>query len=174
MDNNLKPYLDKLKSKGFPIYKAEKELKIGNGFLGKIASGYRIMTNDILRKITPYIKEKLGEDFVYENFQDEGEMKCIPMEEWKEIEAIIQKVRENNEPKNKERIEKERNTPHEIKAEYPSIVEEEYQMDSSDVEAQIKAIRAEKIPTERNTHMGRKIWQLEQDKKIAELKNKLQ
>lgn len=39
--------------------------------------------------------------------------------------------------------------------------------------AQISAIKAEKCPDHRNTSLGRKSWQIEQDKRIQELQNKL-
>jgi endogenous inhibitor of DNA gyrase (YacG/DUF329 family) len=48
------------------------------------------------------------------------------------------------------------------------------EVDRDEIKSQIAAIQSEKIPKERDTIYGRKIWQKEQDKKIAELKNKLQ
>lgn len=45
---------------------------------------------------------------------------------------------------------------------------------NSSIEAQIKAIQAEKIPPERNTSLGKRIWHIDQNKRIAELKNKMQ
>ena len=41
------------------------------------------------------------------------------------------------------------------------------------IEAKIKDIQAEKIPDYRNTQNGRKAWQIDQNKRILELKNKL-
>jgi len=41
------------------------------------------------------------------------------------------------------------------------------------IEAQIKAVEAEKIPKDRDTLLGRKVWAKEQAKRIEELKNKL-
>lgn len=41
------------------------------------------------------------------------------------------------------------------------------------IREQIAAIRAEKIPPERNTPMGKKAWQIDQQKRIQELQNKL-
>lgn len=38
---------------------------------------------------------------------------------------------------------------------------------------QIEAIRSEKIPPERNTVYGKKSWQIDQQKRIQELQNKL-
>ncbi|HEX2549361.1 MAG TPA: hypothetical protein VHM20_06005 [Gammaproteobacteria bacterium] len=45
--------------------------------------------------------------------------------------------------------------------------------DKEDILKQIAAIRAEKVPKERDTAFGRKAWQMEQDKRIADLKCKL-
>lgn len=42
-----------------------------------------------------------------------------------------------------------------------------------DIEDKIWAIRAEKCPKERDTALGRKSWQLEQEKRIEELKKTL-
>lgn len=42
-----------------------------------------------------------------------------------------------------------------------------------DIQNRIDAIRAEKIPKERDTSMGRKAWQLDQHKRIQELQQKL-
>jgi hypothetical protein len=44
---------------------------------------------------------------------------------------------------------------------------------SGDILAQIKAIRAEKVPDHQNTALGRKSWKLEQDRRIKELENQL-
>ena len=41
------------------------------------------------------------------------------------------------------------------------------------LEKKIIEIKAEKIPKERDTVLGRKAWQIEQNKRIQELKNKL-
>lgn len=41
------------------------------------------------------------------------------------------------------------------------------------IKSQIKAIEAEKIPKERNTPFGKKIWQAEQQKRIDALKDQL-
>lgn len=59
------------------------------------------------------------------------------------------------------------NTPAEVKKEVSD------NMDNQEILAQIAAIRAEKIPELRNTTLGRKSWNIEQEKKIAELKSKL-
>jgi hypothetical protein len=45
--------------------------------------------------------------------------------------------------------------------------------DLGEIQKQIDTIRAEKIPKERDTPLGRKVWQQEQDAKIKELQNKL-
>lgn len=42
--------------------------------------------------------------------------------------------------------------------------------DNSEIEKQIAAVKAEKIPPERNTTLGKKIWQKEQENRINELK----
>lgn len=44
---------------------------------------------------------------------------------------------------------------------------------NADIEDKIQVIRAEKIPKERDTVNGRKSWQMEQQKRIQELKNQL-
>lgn len=43
-------------------------------------------------------------------------------------------------------------------------------IDRLEAEAKIKEIQAEKIPDHRNTSIGRKSWQIEQDNRIKELK----
>ena len=43
----------------------------------------------------------------------------------------------------------------------------------TDIEKQIAAIKAEKIPKDRDTIFGRKSWALDQRKRIAELESKL-
>lgn len=42
-----------------------------------------------------------------------------------------------------------------------------------EIQRQIESIRAEKIPKERDTVFGRKSWQIDQQKRIQELQNKL-
>lgn len=44
---------------------------------------------------------------------------------------------------------------------------------NEEIYEQIKAIRAEKIPTERDTSGGRKSWNFDQNKRIQQLKSKL-
>lgn len=46
-------------------------------------------------------------------------------------------------------------------------------IDNSEIEKQIAEIKEEKIPAERDTPFGKKIWSAEQEKRIVELKNKL-
>jgi hypothetical protein len=43
----------------------------------------------------------------------------------------------------------------------------------STIEEQIKAIKAEKVPSQRDTPMGRKSWAIDQRKRIQELENKI-
>ena len=50
---------------------------------------------------------------------------------------------------------------------------EEPKIDNSEILKQIEAIRAEKIPKDRDTILGRKLWRIEQDNRIGELKSKL-
>lgn len=45
--------------------------------------------------------------------------------------------------------------------------------DNSEIEKQISAVKAEKIPKERDTSIGRRIWQRDQDEKISELRKQL-
>lgn len=45
--------------------------------------------------------------------------------------------------------------------------------DNDAIEAQIKAIQAEKIPEHRNTTMGKKAWAIEQNNRIKELQKQL-
>lgn len=47
------------------------------------------------------------------------------------------------------------------------------QIHNGEIMAQIAAIRAEKIPKDRDTVMGRKSWELDQRKRIEELQNQL-
>ncbi len=70
MGHNLRQYLDKMKETGWPAYKIEKEVKIANGVLGKIRDGKRIMTQDVLFKIIPFYKEKVGQEFVFMETKD--------------------------------------------------------------------------------------------------------
>ena len=42
-----------------------------------------------------------------------------------------------------------------------------------DIQKQIDEIKAEKIPKERDTPMGRKAWEMDKQKRIQELKNQL-
>lgn len=44
---------------------------------------------------------------------------------------------------------------------------------NADIQKSIDEIKAEKIPKERDTPMGRKAWQLDQQKRIQELQNQL-
>jgi endogenous inhibitor of DNA gyrase (YacG/DUF329 family) len=46
-------------------------------------------------------------------------------------------------------------------------------MSNEEIEKQIEAIKAEKIPSHITTSMGKKSWNFDQQKKINELKNKL-
>lgn len=46
-------------------------------------------------------------------------------------------------------------------------------LDKTDILSRIKAIKAEKIPPERDTPLGRRVWKYEQDKKVAELEGLL-
>lgn len=52
----------------------------------------------------------------------------------------------------------------------PAILEEDVK---KEIEAQIKAIKAEKIPPHRDGQFGRKVWQREQEARIQELQSKL-
>ncbi len=49
----------------------------------------------------------------------------------------------------------------------------EPQLDIEEIKNQIKAIREEKIPKERDTILGRKVWSAEQEKKISDLQKLL-
>lgn len=49
----------------------------------------------------------------------------------------------------------------------------ENSISNEDIEKQIKAIKAEKIPSHITTSMGKKAWNFDQQKRINELKNKL-
>jgi len=51
--------------------------------------------------------------------------------------------------------------------------EVEKDVDAKSILKEIKAIESEKIPAERNTSLGRKVWQKEQINRISELKSKL-
>jgi predicted Holliday junction resolvase-like endonuclease len=51
---------------------------------------------------------------------------------------------------------------------------QEPKKDNTEIKKQIEAIRAEKIPKERDTILGRKIWNSEQENRIKELFNQLQ
>lgn len=42
-----------------------------------------------------------------------------------------------------------------------------------EIMAEIRAIRAERIPPERDTPLGRRVWKYEQDKRVAELEGLL-
>lgn len=46
-------------------------------------------------------------------------------------------------------------------------------IDEEAIREQIKAIKSEKCPAHRNTSIGKKSWQMEQDKRIQELENQL-
>ena len=48
-----------------------------------------------------------------------------------------------------------------------------YSLSEDQVKKQIEAIRAEKIPDHRNTPMGKRSWQIEQQKRIGELEKQL-
>lgn len=50
---------------------------------------------------------------------------------------------------------------------------EEKPNDVTDIQKQIASIRAEKVPKERDTIIGRKSWSIEQEKRIKELKEKI-
>lgn len=51
--------------------------------------------------------------------------------------------------------------------------EVEKDLDTESILKEIKAIESEKIPAERNTSLGRKVWQKEQINRISGLKSKL-
>lgn len=55
----------------------------------------------------------------------------------------------------------------------PSLPIETPLADNSEILQQIDAIKAEKIPPERNTTNGRKVWAIDQAKRIKELESKL-
>jgi hypothetical protein len=58
----------------------------------------------------------------------------------------------------------------------PAIPEEVFpirQIHNGEIMKQIEAIKAEKIPKERDTSNGRKSWSFDQQKRIQELQNKL-
>lgn len=49
----------------------------------------------------------------------------------------------------------------------------EPEIDETEIEKQISAIYAEKIPKERDTSLGRKVWASDQRKRISELEERL-
>lgn len=51
-----------------------------------------------------------------------------------------------------------------------TVTKKDHYVDNSEIEKQIAAVKAEKIPPERNTTLGKKIWQKEQENRINELK----
>lgn len=55
----------------------------------------------------------------------------------------------------------------------PVEVKSEATVSSDEILRQIEAIKAEKIPQERNTALGKKVWQNDQAKKIKQLENQL-
>lgn len=111
-----------------------------------------------------------------------------------ELEDEIKKIVENNnKPENKKRILEERNTVVDHSKHDNSLPE----IDNSEIEDGVNitcnaheshisakeknenieklvaAIKSEKIPPERNTPLGKKIWEKEQQKRILELKKQL-
>lgn len=61
-------------------------------------------------------------------------------------------------------------TPKEVKQEVSEMLDN---FDNEEIQKQIAAVKAEKIPPERNTPLGKKIWEKEQSNRINELKKQL-
>lgn len=61
-------------------------------------------------------------------------------------------------------------TPQEVKNLVASQMDE---LDNEEIQKQIAAIRAEKIPDHRNTSIGKRVWLVEQSKKIEDLRKQL-
>jgi len=68
-----------------------------------------------------------------------------------------------------------RNAPNGLETHNAALAEDigEPEVDISEIERQIAVIRAEKIPKERDTALGRLPWKLERQKRIEELKKLL-
>jgi|ERR1039457_367140 predicted nucleic acid-binding Zn-ribbon protein len=82
--------------------------------------------------------------------------KVLTMEQWEEIQKKLnEKTGRDNQFENAAR------------GRDKSGVNEDEQ--KSDIDNQIESIRAEKIPKERDTPMGRKSWLIDQQKRIAAL-----
>ena len=103
--------------------------------------------------------------------------KKIPLEEWKDIESKLKLV-------NGDKFEKSNPLeitvgidivqPTKLAKVVKQVVVPETIPDNDEIQKQIEAILAEKIPSERNTPQGKKSWLFDQNKRINQLKNKLQ
>lgn len=71
-------------------------------------------------------------------------------------------------PKNQENLELDVNSLPSEKTSYDGP-----RIDEADIREQIKNIKSEKVPKERDTLWGKKSWQIEQDKRVQELENQL-
>ena len=102
--------------------------------------------------------------------------KALNLYERSYLELIELKVENNNKPENKAKIEAERDTVKKLPTQTITTPKEalvEVNLDELEIKKQIASIQAEKIPKERDTVIGRNVWKMEQEKKIKELRNKL-
>ena len=102
--------------------------------------------------------------------------KALNLYERSYLELIELKVENNNKPENKAKIETERDTVKKLPTQTITTPKEalvEVSLDELEIKKQIAAIQAEKIPKERDTPLGRTHWAKDQEKKIKELRNKL-
>lgn len=101
--------------------------------------------------------------------------KALNLYEGSYLELVALRVKENNKPENKAKIEQERN-PVDPKSKTNSglLTEVECEVpEATKIEVEIKLIRAEKIPAHRDTILGRKVWNADQQKRISELQKQL-
>jgi vacuolar-type H+-ATPase subunit I/STV1 len=149
----------------FSLHKIEKDLDIANGTLGKVMAG-RLQLSDInYRKIQSYFIAKLLKMEPDADIQQK-------LEKFEELKnRVIELEKENISLKAQLNAMQPISKPFK---ESSSLIPAPLEAAKNDeILAKIKAIRDEKCPKERDTPIGRKSWELDQKKRIEELKQKL-
>ena len=149
----------------FTYHKIEKDLDIANGSLKKIVTGAIKMSDINYQKLQGYfiknvLKMEPDVDFA---------SKLSELDSLKERVVVLEA--ENSTLKTKLSKFQSENKEVTIKPVVTPSVDEV--KNNEIILDQIKAIRSETCPKERSTPLGKKAWELEQNKRIQELKNQL-
>lgn len=109
------------------------------------------------RKKKKFCSTKCNQQYWQKHKPDAGKTKRIPLSKWKEIEQQL--ANKSSTP----------TEPIELPPERLIITDKA----KASIQKEIDEIRAQTIPPERNTTLGRKVWAQDQQKKIKALQSRL-